>query len=225
MDNHKKPASGELIVALAADGKEVVITHQDLQSDAEGCGHIVFSPDQATNLAGVLYRKANIARGLVCGHCGDVLSTTGWATALVRYCFKEECQQEFYKEAQAMIRKVDPEIADRLAAAVRGNAFTTVDGLNEKPAPDEAYANANFTMVTFTCPKCGIVSHNLKDADQRYCGACNLFFGELEIGLHGTSEIPCKNCGHPEHGLCTMWAGNGKGWCRCRTYEPQSSQT
>lgn len=50
----EKPASGTLIVALTADGQNIVINHPELQPDAEGCGHIVFSPDQATNLAGLL---------------------------------------------------------------------------------------------------------------------------------------------------------------------------
>lgn len=79
-----------------------------------------------------------------------ITQETGWATALVRYCFKEECQQEFYKEAQAMIRAVDPETADRLAEATKAK--------------------------TFTCPKCNRVSHNPNDARERYCGACNEFF-------------------------------------------------
>lgn len=169
----QKPAGGELIVALTEDGKNVVINHPDLQPDADGCGHIVFSPKQAIHLAGLLYRKANIASGFVCANCNDVLTQgTGWATALLHYCFKEECQQEFCKEAQEMIRKVDPRTADLLAAATRGNAFTTVDVLNEVPTPDEAYINSIF----FTCPKCRKVSHNPNDVRERFCGACKEFF-------------------------------------------------
>jgi hypothetical protein len=115
-----KPASGELVVALTADGQNVVINHPDLKPDAEGCGHIVFSPDQARNLGELLFRKANIVDGIVCANCNDVITQKGgWATALFRYCFKDECQQEFYKEAQAMVRKVNPEIAARMAEATR----------------------------------------------------------------------------------------------------------
>jgi predicted RNA-binding Zn-ribbon protein involved in translation (DUF1610 family) len=150
MPDQEKPASGELIIGLTADGQNVLINHPDLLPDAEGCGHIVFSPDQATTLAGLLFKKANIARGVVCGNCGDLITQEGgWATALVRYCFKDECQQEFYKEAQAMVRAVDPETADRLAEAT-------------KPK-------------TFTCPKCGAVSHNPNDVKEKYCGACHEF--------------------------------------------------
>lgn len=180
MADQQKPAGGDLIVALTADGKNVVINHPDLQPDADGCGHIVFSPAQARNLAWMLFLRANIVEGLICGNCNNPITQEGgWATALVRYCFKEECQQEFYKEAQAMIRAVDPETADLLAAATRGNAFTTVDVLNEVPTPDEAYINSIF----FTCPKCRKVSHNPDDVREKYCGACHLFFGETKEGM------------------------------------------
>jgi hypothetical protein len=118
MATQEKPASGELIVGLTEDCQNVVINHPDLLPDADGCGHIVFSPDQARNLAWLLFRKANIIEGTECAHCNrPITQETGWATAMLRYCFREECQQEFYKEAQAMIRKVDPETADRMAAA------------------------------------------------------------------------------------------------------------
>jgi hypothetical protein len=163
MADQEKPASGELIVALTPDGQNIVINHPDLKPDAEGCGHIIFSPDQAMRLATLLWKKACIARGIVCAHCGDFITEEGgWATAQFRYCFKEECQQEFYKEAQAMIRAVDPETADRLAAATR------------KP----------MATASFKCPKCRRVSYNPNDIAQKYCGSCHLFFGELEIGLH-----------------------------------------
>lgn len=120
MADPEKPASGELIVALTADGKNVVINHPDLQPDAEGCGHIVFSPEQAENLATLLWKKANIIRGILCGHCGVALTQkSGWATARFSYCFKEECQQEFYEEAQAMIRTVNAVLADRMGEATK----------------------------------------------------------------------------------------------------------
>lgn len=40
---------------------EVVINHPDLSPDADGVGHIVFSPAQARNLATLLVRKARDA--------------------------------------------------------------------------------------------------------------------------------------------------------------------
>jgi hypothetical protein len=30
----------------------------------------------------------------------------------------------------------------------------------------------------FTCPRCGIVSHNPNDAANRYCGRCHVFFDD-----------------------------------------------
>jgi hypothetical protein len=51
--------SGFLEVGVSADGREVVINHPDLQPDARGVGHIVFSPDEARDLARVLLRKAD----------------------------------------------------------------------------------------------------------------------------------------------------------------------
>lgn len=50
---------------------------------------------------------------------------------------------------------------------------------SERPLTDKASLPANFT-----CPKCGTVSYNPNDLQNRYCGVCHLFFGELEIGLH-----------------------------------------
>jgi hypothetical protein len=116
MADQEKPAQGQLMVGITEDGREIVVNHPDLKPDADGCGHIVFSPDQAMNLELLLARNANIIRGIVCGHCGDLITqSTGWATARFNYCFKPECQEEFYKEAQEMIRKRDPELADLLA--------------------------------------------------------------------------------------------------------------
>lgn len=45
------------------DRGEVVINHPSLETDANGCGHIVFSPDQARNLARILFAKAADADG------------------------------------------------------------------------------------------------------------------------------------------------------------------
>jgi hypothetical protein len=191
MADLEKPAAGCLIVALTEDGQNVVINHPDLQPDAEGCGHIVFSPDQAVNLALLLWRKANIIRLIVCGHCGDPLTQeTGWATARFAYCFKDECQGVFYKEAQDMIRAVNPEMADRLAEATKPTNKTIIDRTHataqqfaeiyrshfpqsERPLTDKASL-----PPSFTCPKCGAVSYNPNDVRERYCGACHEFFSE-----------------------------------------------
>lgn len=40
---------------------EVVINHPDLEPDADGVGHIIFSIEQARNLAHLLMKKANEA--------------------------------------------------------------------------------------------------------------------------------------------------------------------
>jgi hypothetical protein len=184
----EKAASGELIVALTEDGKNVVINHPDLQPDAEGCGHIVFSPDQAVNLALLLWRKANVIRGIVCGHCGDpITDKTGWATARFRYCFKDECQQEFYKEAQEMIRAVDPETADRLAEATKANPHVIVASTSMKafgeiyrkhfPQSERPFTDKASLPAHFTCPKCKAVSYNPNDVREGYCGACHEFTG------------------------------------------------
>jgi hypothetical protein len=37
-----------------------------------------------------------------------------------------------------------------------------------------------FPPREFVCPDCGRTSHNLNDAAQRYCGACNKFFDDDE---------------------------------------------
>jgi hypothetical protein len=55
------PAAGTLLVGTDGNG-EVVINHPDLQPDADGAGHIVFSPQQAESLASLLYSKAADAR-------------------------------------------------------------------------------------------------------------------------------------------------------------------
>lgn len=48
-----------LEVGLTPDQREVLINHPDIQTDANGCGHIVFSPAQARRLANLLLRKAD----------------------------------------------------------------------------------------------------------------------------------------------------------------------
>lgn len=191
MADQKKPASGELIVAMTEDGQNVLINHPDLEPDAEGCGHIVFSPAQARNLAWMLFLKANIIEGLICANCNNPITQEGgWATAIFRYCFKDECQQEFYKEAQEMIRKVDPETAALLAEATKPKAaqirkatdstsriFSQIYSKHfpqsQRPLTDKASLPASFT-----CPKCGAVSYNPNDVREKYCGACQKFSNE-----------------------------------------------
>ncbi len=41
------------------DNGEVVINHPDIESDKDGVGHIVFSPNQARALAKLLIKHAN----------------------------------------------------------------------------------------------------------------------------------------------------------------------
>jgi hypothetical protein len=52
--------AGTLEVGTTGDG-EVVINHPDLKPDADGVGHIVFSPAQARGLGDLLLRKAEDA--------------------------------------------------------------------------------------------------------------------------------------------------------------------
>ena len=54
-------AAGFLEVGCTDDTHEVVINHPDLKPDANGVGHIVFSPAQARNLSALLLRQAQIA--------------------------------------------------------------------------------------------------------------------------------------------------------------------
>ena len=54
MNNHEK---NTLEVGTNGHG-EVIINHPDLQPDEEGIGHIVFSVEQARNLATLLMLKA-----------------------------------------------------------------------------------------------------------------------------------------------------------------------
>ena len=46
---------------VGTDKGEVVVNHPDLKPDENGVGHIVFSPDQARNLASLLQKQAQIA--------------------------------------------------------------------------------------------------------------------------------------------------------------------
>jgi hypothetical protein len=55
--------SGTLEVGFN-DAGEVVINHPDLDVDEKGVGHIVFSPEQARTLGGLLFVKANEAEAV-----------------------------------------------------------------------------------------------------------------------------------------------------------------
>jgi hypothetical protein len=35
------------------------------------------------------------------------------------------------------------------------------------------------TDSPFTCPFCGVISHNSNDVDQRYCGRCHVFVDDV----------------------------------------------
>ena len=50
---------GGVLVVGRNDQYEVVLNHPDLKPDADGVGHIVFSPHQARNLARLLRRHAS----------------------------------------------------------------------------------------------------------------------------------------------------------------------
>jgi len=52
------PSPGTLIVGIDPNTFEVVIDHPDLKPDENGVGHIVFSSEQARNLAQILMKKA-----------------------------------------------------------------------------------------------------------------------------------------------------------------------
>ena len=52
---------GFLEVGITDGTHEVIVNHGDLDVDVNGCGHIVFSPAQARNLAVLLITKAHEA--------------------------------------------------------------------------------------------------------------------------------------------------------------------
>lgn len=55
------PPNGELWVGVTERGDEVVINHPNLLTNAKGEGYIVFSPQQARDLAHSLLRQAAAA--------------------------------------------------------------------------------------------------------------------------------------------------------------------
>lgn len=68
---------GHLEVGTNGKG-EVIINHPDLKPDADGVGHIVFSPTQARILGDLLFQKATNAEceagGIKTCCCGHFLS-------------------------------------------------------------------------------------------------------------------------------------------------------
>lgn len=60
------PKAGTLEVGVNERG-EVVVNHPSLEVDAAGCGHIVFSPEQARGLAGFLLKHADEAERILLG--------------------------------------------------------------------------------------------------------------------------------------------------------------
>ena len=59
LDEPKAVPEGTLMVGLTRDQREVVINHPQLLTDKNGAGYIVFSADQARNLANLLLKKAD----------------------------------------------------------------------------------------------------------------------------------------------------------------------
>jgi hypothetical protein len=51
----------EGFLEVGTDGGEVIVNHPDLKRDEQGIAHIVFSPNQARNLAAILQKQARIA--------------------------------------------------------------------------------------------------------------------------------------------------------------------
>ncbi len=55
--------NGWLEVGLTQDERQVIINHPELKTDENGCGHIIFSPDEARALAQLLLKKADECHG------------------------------------------------------------------------------------------------------------------------------------------------------------------
>lgn len=46
------------------------------------------------------------------------------------------------------------------------------------------------TTPTFTCPKCGMVSHNPNDLKEGYCGACHAYTAAYRIRDEEIDDSP-----------------------------------
>jgi hypothetical protein len=70
--------------------------------------------------------------------------------------------------------------------------------------------------TSFQCPKCGAISHNPHDIEQRYCARCHVFVDdEPEI-----EPIDVDNCAHEWAYTGTIYGGDddrwhGEGRCFC----------
>lgn len=53
------PGKNQLLVGTTLNGREVSITHPDIDPDKDGIGYITFSPGQARNLASLLCKHAS----------------------------------------------------------------------------------------------------------------------------------------------------------------------
>lgn len=50
-------------------------------------------------------------------------------------------------------------------------------------------------VSTFTCPRCGLVSHHPKDVEHGYCGNCHAFTGKEVDDLQAlVADISCPAC-------------------------------
>lgn len=54
------PEPGYLVLGRTPDNTHVVINHPKLQPDANGVGHIVFTPNEARGLANMLLKLADL---------------------------------------------------------------------------------------------------------------------------------------------------------------------
>jgi hypothetical protein len=57
------------------------------------------------------------------------------------------------------------------------SAMMTLDDCG-RPIPPEL--NAKQSHDTFTCPDCGMTSHNPHDAEHNYCGNCHQFYNAIK---------------------------------------------
>lgn len=68
-DEPLAPPPGFLEVGVTADGRHVIVNHPEIDTDEEGCGHIVFSPAQAREFARLLLECADESDLLQIARC------------------------------------------------------------------------------------------------------------------------------------------------------------
>lgn len=59
MNDLSPPPDGFLEVGSTEDGQHVILNHPAIDVDENGCGHILFSPEQARALAALLLECAD----------------------------------------------------------------------------------------------------------------------------------------------------------------------